>query len=264
MTEEKFIELFNREIDGLNSPRESAELQAYLDSHPDARALFADLATITSALNRVKEVDPPASLKSEVMAALPSERTAPQHRFSIVQWAKDFIELRSSFQYAYVFAAGLILGVAIYSLVGIRSTASGTMDLSDVSGSIIISDATFPFAAGPSFEINLAELGVAATVRTKYSKTLAVVELTLQSRNAIEVDFLYNRINLQFKGYSQSRAVPGNLTIGEAAVRLSNQGENTYILAFERFSGAADVSLRLLDSGRALFEKSLVIDSNSK
>lgn len=259
MTDEKMMELLNREIDGLNSPQESAELRAYLESHPDARMLYNDLITITSSLSRVREVDPPATLKSNILASIPSEMSAARRRSSIVGRLFDFIDLRPSFQFAYGIAAGLILGVTIYSLVGGNDATISLMDPSSVSGTIL-NDSANPLTAGASYKVSLPEHGASATLQAKYSKHLALVEVGIQTEHELNLVFLFNSQELQFKGYSQSRPVPGSMKLTQSSFQMTIESENRYILAFDRRSQApSDVTFMIMDSGKQLFEKKLVL-----
>jgi hypothetical protein len=166
---------------------------------------------------------------------------------------REFIESPASFQYAYVFAAGLVVGVALYSFVGNSST---THDHFDLSGSIITTQPAFPTTEGPGFDVAVADAGIEGKVRTKYSESLVAFEIDLRSADALLVRIDYDRNSLQFRGYSQFESIPGDLVVSDERVQLVSQGENRYLLAFTRKGGEpCEIAFRLEKSGQELFEK---------
>lgn len=258
MTNERFEELLNREIDGVATPDEITELNAYLQAHPDARQLRDDLHRLSKMLRQVEEVEPPAGLKSYVMAAVPQGRADAEPRFSIVAWVRDLIETRTTFQYAYVFAAGLIVGIALYSLVAVQTPA--TTDPASVTGSILFNNSSASLNEGPGFEVTLAEEGIVARVQTKHSENLVIVDVRLQSQNEVALHVQIEQQRLRFKGYSQSRTTPANITLSDNGVVMTSLGENHYILAFERSTvETSKIDFVFESSGKHLYEETVQI-----
>ncbi len=73
------IELIQREIDGANTPDESAAFRSLLEKDPEARALEADLRQVTALLGRVEERAPPPHLRRAILEALPPPaRASPE------------------------------------------------------------------------------------------------------------------------------------------------------------------------------------------
>ncbi len=262
MTNKRFEELLNREIDGVATPKEIAELNAYLQAHPDSRQLRDDLHRLSGMLRKVEEVEPPAGLKSYIMAAVPQGRTDAEPRFSVVAWVRDLIATRTTFQYAYVFAAGLVIGVALYSLVAVQSTTM--TDPANVTGSILF-NSTVSFKDGPGFEVNLSEEGIQAEVQTKHSESLVVVDVRLQSQSDLALRVQCVQQRLRFKGYSQSRTIPANLTLFDSGLVMTSQGENHYILAFERSTvEPSEISFVFEASGAKLYEERVQVGQTRK
>lgn len=258
MTNERFEELLNKEIDGIATPSEIAELNSYLQAHPDARQLRDDLHRLSGMLRHIEEVEPPAGLKSYIMAAVPQGRTDAKPRFSVVAWVRDLIETRTTFQYAYVFAAGLIVGVALYSLVTVQTPA--TTDPASVTGSILFNNSSIPLKDGPGFELNLAEERIQAKVQTKHSESLVVVDVRLQAQREVVLRVQFEQQQLRFKGYSQSRTTPAKLTLSDHGLVMTSLGENHYILAFERSTvEPSKISFIFERSGKNLYEESIQI-----
>ncbi len=67
MTHEQITELMHRDIDGENSPVESASLRQHLAAHPDEQKQFAELQELSRMLASVPALEPSQNLKKHVM-----------------------------------------------------------------------------------------------------------------------------------------------------------------------------------------------------
>ncbi len=265
MNLERFHELLNKEIDGLNSPAESQELSAYVQSNAEARELHQDLLKLSNALSRVQEVDPPQSLKSDILSAIRLSQKSPASKPSLVQWVKDLIESRTTFQYAYVFSAGLLIGIAIYSMLSVNSVTRNATDPASVSGSIILNSTAYPFAAGHGVQFDIEGQAISGSVTTKYSSDLAVIEIDVQSNELVDVAVNFNPEILRFKGYSQSEPTSGTRSLLENSFRISTQGKNHYILAFERITqSSAEVAIAVERQTASLYRQSLLLAEQTR
>jgi len=78
------IELIQREIDGVNTPEDSARVRALVAADPEAQALLAELREVGQLFERVGERAPPPRLKRAILAALQTPHVEmPQ---SISRW----------------------------------------------------------------------------------------------------------------------------------------------------------------------------------
>src|SRR5215831_5151797 len=78
------IELIQREIDGANTPEDSARVRALVAADPEAQALLAELREVGQLFERVGERAPPPRLKQGILAALQTPHVEmPQ---SISRW----------------------------------------------------------------------------------------------------------------------------------------------------------------------------------
>jgi xanthosine utilization system XapX-like protein len=263
MTNERLEELLNKEIDGIATPAEVAELNAYVQAHPDAKQLREDLHRLSAVLRNVEELEPPSGLQSDIMAAVPQGRTGAQSRLSILTWVRDLIETRTKFEYAYAFAAGMIIGIALYSLMEVQTSAPP--DTASLAGSILLNNATLSLKDGPGFEIHLTEEEVQAKVSTKHSEGLVIVDVGLSSQRELSLLLQFDEKILRFKGYSQARTIPANITSRGNGLVMTSVGENHYILIFERTTTEAlTVGFVLESSGHKLYEEAVQISALSQ
>lgn len=87
MIKQHYFELMNRDIDGAISPAEQVELRKYLAENEEARSFYNELVVTSAKLRKVRQVEPPATLKESIMAALPAAHRA---RASVRQPKRDF------------------------------------------------------------------------------------------------------------------------------------------------------------------------------
>ena len=85
------IELIHREIDGANTPDESAAFRSLIQENPEARALAAELRQVTAHFEQWEEREPPPHLKRAILDALPQPARASPH--PIVRWTVSQLTL---------------------------------------------------------------------------------------------------------------------------------------------------------------------------
>jgi hypothetical protein len=123
------IELIHREIDGENSPVETAAFHALVERDLQARALHRELAALANVFHHVEEREPPQRLRQEILGAMgqrpeahaPSERepmwvvVAEATRWVGVQWAK----VTTLMEETMLTKKGLVLGTTTIAAVAI-------------------------------------------------------------------------------------------------------------------------------------------------
>lgn len=117
MDDPEFLALVHAEIDGDLDARQRAELARRLLADPQARALREELVRVAAALDGVKETEPPAALRANVLHAV-SNMAAPRRRspWRAARW-----------RYAALIAG--ILGMTAVVYESVDGTGAGTADL---------------------------------------------------------------------------------------------------------------------------------------
>lgn len=122
------IELIHREIDGENSPVDSAAFRSLVEREPQARALASDLRHLAGLLDKVPDRAPPPGLRAAIVNAIgPAARASPDDgarmtpraiaRWFVLQWSS----LTTRMEETMLTKKGLIVGttaVAAVALVG--------------------------------------------------------------------------------------------------------------------------------------------------
>ena len=121
MIKPEYIELMNQELDGTNSAKQSRDLEKYLSSREDARTYYRELAEAVDVFAKVEMLSPPPGLGNSILAqvdqragGLPERAISPGHR-SLWESLRDLLRPRLEPAYAFTFAAGLVLGLALFA-----------------------------------------------------------------------------------------------------------------------------------------------------
>ena len=140
MTEKKYIELINKEVDGLISEKEKHQLHEYLEKDLQAKNLYQETTNTSELLKQVIEVEPSPNLKKRILNSIELKSYAPEYtkksvRSSISEWFTN-LNPRS----VYAFAAGVIIGLIIYSVFLTNMVQEQSMNNSNFYGTIGIPD----------------------------------------------------------------------------------------------------------------------------
>ena len=107
MIDQAQLALINAEIDGELDERQRAELSRCLLADPALRAVRDQMRRVCAALEATPEVDPPAQLRADILAAVP--HISPRRRRSEVSW--------KSWRYAAVLAGVLLTGTVVFRIM---------------------------------------------------------------------------------------------------------------------------------------------------
>ena len=138
------IELIHREIDGANSPEESAAVRSLMGQYPEARALAAELRHVTRLLDGVGEREPPPHLKRAILEALPQPARAVTPR-AIVRWfvsqlslvtarMEDVFMARKTMIYGGAALAIVVVAASLVTGVPPTGGGAGTIGGGDIPG----------------------------------------------------------------------------------------------------------------------------------
>jgi hypothetical protein len=254
-TSNRVLELINREIDGLNSPKESEELSEYLARDRDAAFLFEDLKRVSTIVGGAEPVEPPRNLRANILNSIDPKRYAEKRRLNPLTILVNFLPQRASLRYALVFSFGIVLGVVIYGLLSDLGK-QGSVESTTLYGTMRLDRASEAFEPADNLEISLQN--VQGSVSTKHGRGLVSVELALQSQQEVETVLQFDPHSLSFVGLQQLDYTGNNINIGGNAVQVRNTGDNKYVFFFsEKAQSPKPMDFKILSSGSLLYEKAL-------
>ncbi len=237
-TEERLIELMNKEIDGLNSASEHQEFLKSVSSNDHAARLYHDLVLTATALEGVEQVPPPSFLKNHIMNSISAApATGNRRREWLSSWLTVF-RTRPVARYSVVFVAGLCVGILF--LVVANPWQRSEPDASAVSGSMtLISDLhRLPLLESSRFEGE----GVEVILRTYKNEANVFVEIDVQSSDEIRIELNSDPADLRFDGIRRFAGAEGDVNV--------TQGKIT-------FSGAKSEQAAIVFSGRGSLKGSV-------
>ncbi|MDZ7291755.1 MAG: hypothetical protein ONB44_16085 [candidate division KSB1 bacterium] len=259
MIEEKYIELINREIDGVNSPQDTAKLRDYLAQNAEAKQLYDELVATA---NLLQAVEPSPNLKKRVMSSIRPDRYAVKERTfswgSIRNVAQAFFGAPApQLKYAYAFAFGLMAGVCIYALLSSTSNQQASLDMRDLTGTMIWREATGKFERADSATADL-DIGH-ASILVQYAASSVIAELNINTSQEVKAQLEFEENDLGFSAISMlnKETIPA-LSVNENSVQLINRGNNNYVIAFKDKAPIPSLlRFRLFAAGALLYEKNL-------
>ncbi len=232
MIEERYIELMNGEIDGVNSPAESEALETYLGSHAEARRNYDELRRLAEMFDETAALEPPGELRERILSAI-SERERPIERPGIREILTAPFHAKPRRKLGLAFCAGLVIGLLIFAAIAKFGTLGTPGDIELFTGTLRIDPGKRILSAEP-LDFDLRE--VSGHARISYTDERILAELELSSRSEIEVIFNYEK-DIHLEGLTVSG--PGSHTTETKAreTRLTHTGDRDYVFVFRNYKG---------------------------
>jgi hypothetical protein len=233
MIKPEYIELMNQELDGANSTEQSRNLEKYLSSHEEARTYYRELAQAVDVFTKVDMLSPPPGLGNSILAQVdqragrwPVGAASPGHR-SLWDSLRDLLRPGLKPAYAFTFATGLILGLALFA--GSEWIQSGrSLDQADyVSGTAnhrVLDHGTDVLGV-----LNYPGLSGRYGVRREGNDLRLHLELASVQPAMVQFRFGPKTVLLH---YNSDNPEPATLKAGRSAAELSHTGDGRYDLVF--------------------------------
>lgn len=226
--DERYIELMNKEIDGLNTPSESHELQTYLDGNRDAKEYFEGLQRTANALQGVEEQEPPSYLRNHILNSIKFAATATTTRSDWVGRLVETVQSRSFRRYSLVFASGLCIGVLFFVLA--NPWRENVEDTSKLSGSM----ALFPDLSSLKMidSILVGGEGVEGVFRTYRTEGRIFVETELKSPDRLRVELNSDPAELAFGSIVRIAGTEGDVNVTQGRIMFTGLKSDRSIVTF--------------------------------
>jgi len=252
MIKKHLIELMNREIDGVNSPDESATLQAYLQSNEEGRRYYEGLRGVATLFSTAGDVTPPGDLNRMIMASIP-ERDARRGAHTERRSMLDAFSPRRKL--AYSFAAGLVLGCVLFLILFNALPRQDSLDRKDVYGALIgRRDGGTVIATEHAI---LETANVSGSVSVEYRERSVAVICDLNGIGELETT-LTPAMNLPVEGVRAPSCGAFDVRTSSGGVMLRTPGLCGIIVIFADETGAHPAVNVSIDSGGIrLFEQTI-------
>jgi len=249
VTEHDLIDLLNREIDGTLLPAEAAVLSESLSRDPLAQQLRSDLRAATQALNSLKLVEPPHTLKPGVFQMIQEQAQAerrPSRKSSFLP-ILEFLRGRAKPGYAYAFSGGLAAGALLFALF-LNVFSGSSFDESGASATLAMS--------GEKLSLSLDQ--VHGYIIAEHSENSNSLTLRLNSERDITVRIAYDPNSVRFEGAQILENPDMQLSAHRGEVEIAGSGPMGYKIAFGgSVRTAPEVQIRVFSSGQLIYDHSI-------
>ncbi|HET9939488.1 MAG TPA: hypothetical protein VFR25_00155 [Candidatus Eisenbacteria bacterium] len=156
MRDDEFDRLVNDELDGVATPEQKAELARRLAEGEAARARYHEIQTVFGMLDRIESIDPPPSLRGNVLRAVESRARTRSERGGWRGLILAGFGKRPGLGLGYAFAVGAVVGAVALAI------GSGLFDRAGLRGPEM-QGALLPPTGSRVDAIHLAAKGAQAT-----------------------------------------------------------------------------------------------------
>ena len=220
--EERQVELIQADIDGELASTDRAELSACLLANPRARELRDDLRAVCTALDSIRPEEPPAGLRNQILAALPSESRT-------TAWGRDrtLISSPARLRYAAAFAGGLLVSALAFQFS--TTARQGDASVDQLVGTM--ARAT-PEVVGPQIDASVVDKAsidipnVTGAVSLHGTPAAPVVGVSVLARANVQVVARLEGQEIRFSGFNRAAQEP-DVRVG--AFKHERQGATSQV-----------------------------------
>jgi len=255
MTDPRINELMNQEIDGTNTPAETRELHAHLESHPESLRIYSELQEVVGIFEKVEMLDPPPGLRESILATAgqgmvegrPNWRTDLRDMFAQV--------LRPAL--AVSFALGLIGGLLIFDGYRTWQERAGAPATAHLQGMAGHDQDTLSLA--PSFERALRGEPVRGELRVSSGRTAALFEIEITTETAATVQLIHGA-GWSGAGFHSLTGQAGGLRVTEDAVTFDTSGAGLWEIRLLRTENLNDpITLIIQHKGEIVAKETVIV-----
>jgi anti-sigma factor RsiW len=233
MNDNDFFELINLRLDGEISPEDDARLEAHLESNPESRKTYEHMVAVSGSLAKVRDVEPPASLKAGIMRDVDARLAAGPKPGGVWDHVKDFWRMVAgpSLQPRFAFAGGVAVGILIL-VAGLAVLNTPELDQSRLVGTILPPESVQSLNQVATIPIETDV--VSGEIESAADGSHIAIKLSLHAEQPVSFDLTYEPGDFAFRGLSDWQASTQPVTITAGSISVSSIAENAYTILLQR------------------------------
>jgi len=188
--DEKWIELANREIDGMNSPHESRKLQDEAARNADLADYLDGLRSVAETFRASEEPPPPPGLKGRILEQARRAASARRGKAPLRRNGSDAAKLRR-WRTAVFIGGGAAVACALL-LFGVFFSGETPMDERDLYGTLLRAEGLSPDTTSRTF-LTVEADRFSAEVKAAVSEGTAIIDIRFQSAEEAELRLTASR-----------------------------------------------------------------------
>jgi hypothetical protein len=252
MIDDGIVDLVNRDVDGVTTREEHAQVVVLRTTNKEIDRLYDGLLGLSRILAPPEPVDPPRTLKSGIMGHLETPRQGRAHPTRLDQ-VKAFVRRQWSWHIGVGFASGLAVGgVLMVGFLGpLRDSASRENDLV---GTMLMRGATEPLAEGRT--IGILHGGTQGEITTSYGSTLCLLRFSLHSGAGTSLELLYDPSEATMSALYSSPKPLSRIEVQNGRIVLAAGFDDTMSVVFAvHGAGTPALRLKITDAGGDVAER---------
>ena len=255
MIDKKYMDLINKEIDGVTTETEQERLYSYLSANSEAQKFHDELRQTSELLSQIPRVEPSPNIKKYVMNSIDLNRYSKATKPGKLKSLVSNLLVKPSPKFAYVFALGILVGILVYSALLENVISKRGLNVTDFYGTIGV-DEQADFKTIRNMPIALPEIN--GTIAVKRHKNIVVIETDLHTQRETEIQFNYDESHLQFSHFNSGGRAKISFDPGENYVRSLSAGDIQFILFFtEVVADGKSIVLKISIAGEVCFTQSI-------
>jgi hypothetical protein len=259
MIDPNIEELLNTEIDGKLTADERVVLHRTLEEDPEARNYQKELHGLARVLSSVRPVDPPRHLANRIRASVHANDASPVS--AATTWRdslRSLIHPASARRHLFVLAWTFVACVCVY-LVAANQGGSGTGGDAQLVGSFVLTGEASGFANGEHIDVDAGT--IRGTIETRFRSGYCLFRMNLASPEAVMARIQTDPSAVEVKALRPTENSGTELTVRGGEIALGGlKGGKIGILFGKKEDHLSPVHLKLLSSGRVVFDREIVLE----
>jgi hypothetical protein len=252
MIDKRCIELMNREIDGVNSSTESAELRRFLESSEEARTYYRELGNLVEMFGTAGAVQTPKNLERIILSRI-EEREAERSAISEGVLSRHIFSPRRKL--ALAFAAGIAVGLIV--LVALYRSFPGAFspDIASLYGTLADRTPVGSALSVRTVPIELPDVSGELTVTYLEKAVLADISLTAGTETEI---LLTPAQRLPLDGFRSRAPIDYAMTSTDGSIGITVKGNCGYLLGFkDEHRIHPPIEIKIIANGKVVFDRTV-------
>ena len=262
MTDKKYIELINKEIDGLINQEEKAELRQYIIENPEAHKLYDEMIHTAGLLDNIDEVEPSLNLKKQIFNSIDTNLYKAKTKRSFLNSLITNLFPYPKHRLAFAFAMGITVGLLIYSTILIDFHQKQQINITDLYGTIGVNEKV----TYENLEIIPIESSeIKGDIKVNRAANIILFEIDLSSAKEFEFLVEFKSDQLIFINFIPLISNEYLIDNGENYVRTLCSGDNKFAVTFHSLTDEfTNVNVKLIFSGNLLIDKEISFFKKNK
>ncbi|TFH01499.1 MAG: hypothetical protein E4H13_04745 [Calditrichales bacterium] len=256
MISQKYITLMQKEIDQEISTAEKAMLSDYLSDNPEADGIYQQLLFVEKKMSQVEQIEAPPELKSNIIKTIDHSRYEVKRAdtTSVFTW-RLFLQKRRVHM-TFAVAAGLVLGLVLYPLIGYPPEEDTWGTVEAISGTIGIYEAVDVHKTQSN---TIKTDNLSGSIDIRQSRTTIGVFFNISAREEFDTRLKYNPEVLTFSAIQPQDA--SDIIFHHDRGTINIKSAHAFVLLFSRkVADRCDLNVSFSADGKPLQWETYTID----